>query len=252
MPWFKVDDGFANSEPVMKLPRRYRANAIGLWTLSGTWCAKELTDGRVPLYMVEELSGTRAQARLLVDAGLWVETSEGYEFVGWEKYQPTRAEVEEARLKEAERKRKWRMSRRDTSGTHAGQDAGLRAESGHPDPTRPDPLTTSNEVVTEKKSTRGSRLPETWHPAPALVAWTEQTAPGVDWQSELDVFRDYWVAQPGQKGVKTDWDSTWRNWIRRKAQSPAPGAYKRPTRREENLNVLAEIQREQAQRELTR
>jgi hypothetical protein len=31
----------------------------------------------------------------------------------------------------------------------------------------------------------------------------------------FDEFRDYWIAQPGQKGVKTDWDATWRNWVRR-------------------------------------
>jgi phage terminase Nu1 subunit (DNA packaging protein) len=30
------------------------------------------------------------------------------------------------------------------------------------------------------------------------------------------MFVDYWIAQPGQKGVKTDWDATWRNWMRRK------------------------------------
>jgi hypothetical protein len=29
-----------------------------------------------------------------------------------------------------------------------------------------------------------------------------------------DGFRDYWIAQPGAKGVKLDWDATWRNWVR--------------------------------------
>jgi hypothetical protein len=32
--------------------------------------------------------------------------------------------------------------------------------------------------------------------------------------SELEKFRDYWTSQPGQKGTKTDWQATWRNWIR--------------------------------------
>lgn len=139
MPWFKVDDGFANSEPVMRVPRRYRASVIGLWTLSGTWCAKELTDGRVPVHMIEELAGTTAQAAWLVTAGLWAETPEGYEFIGWDKYQPTRAEVEESRRKEAERKARYRMSRRDTPGTPPSVPQVSQQESGHPDPTRPDP-----------------------------------------------------------------------------------------------------------------
>ena len=29
-----------------------------------------------------------------------------------------------------------------------------------------------------------------------------------------ETFRDYWVAQPGQKGRKADWEATWRNWVR--------------------------------------
>jgi len=29
-----------------------------------------------------------------------------------------------------------------------------------------------------------------------------------------DQFKDYWIAQPGQKGVKLDWEATWRNWVR--------------------------------------
>ena len=32
---------------------------------------------------------------------------------------------------------------------------------------------------------------------------------------EALVFRDYWLAVPGPKGKKTDWEATWRNWIRR-------------------------------------
>jgi hypothetical protein len=30
----------------------------------------------------------------------------------------------------------------------------------------------------------------------------------------FDQFKDYWIAQSGQKGVKLDWFATWRNWVR--------------------------------------
>jgi uncharacterized protein YdaU (DUF1376 family) len=30
----------------------------------------------------------------------------------------------------------------------------------------------------------------------------------------FDQFKDYWIAQAGQKGVKLDWFATWRNWVR--------------------------------------
>lgn len=35
-------------------------------------------------------------------------------------------------------------------------------------------------------------------------------------------FIDYWRAQPGAKGCKTDWVATWRNWLRRDTQSARP------------------------------
>lgn len=37
-------------------------------------------------------------------------------------------------------------------------------------------------------------------------------------ENEAARFRDYWAAQPGQKGVKMDWPATWRNWCRSTAE----------------------------------
>ena len=151
-PWFKIDDGFSSSEPVMRVPRRYRASVIGLWTLSGAWCAKELTDGRVPVHMIEELGCTSAQARMLVECGLWSNTPTGYVFVGWEKYQPTREKVEAERKKEADRKAAYRLSRGDTAGTPPGVPLVSQPESGHPDPTRPDPTHKEKDIVHATRS----------------------------------------------------------------------------------------------------
>lgn len=35
---------------------------------------------------------------------------------------------------------------------------------------------------------------------------------------EMEKFRDYWQAQPGQRGRKADWEATWRNWCRRSVE----------------------------------
>lgn len=173
MTWFKMDDGFANSKPVLRIPRRYRLQAVGLWALAGTWSAKEETDGFIPEYVLEEFCGTPGIANQLVQAGLWeiVEGSSkdrvgilsavsdnpqlpGWVFRNWGKYQPTKAELEENREKERVRKANYRKSQRDTQGTGAGQTEGHQQESGHPDPTRPDPTNTSTSapavLVTEK------------------------------------------------------------------------------------------------------
>lgn len=36
----------------------------------------------------------------------------------------------------------------------------------------------------------------------------------LDPQETFDAFRDWWIAQPGGKGLKTDWFATWRTWLR--------------------------------------
>ena len=66
---------------------------------------------------------------------------------------------------------------------------------------------------------RGARLPAGWSPGPEQTAFAESLGirNGVA-AAELEKFRDYWAALPGQKGVKTDWTATWRNWLRRKAE----------------------------------
>ncbi|MBF6411229.1 hypothetical protein [Nocardia farcinica] len=97
MPWFLVDDGFANSAAVMRIPRRNRCAASGLWTLAGSWCAKELTDGFVPAHMLPEFAATKAVAGHLVEAGLWRVVEGGWQFVDWRAPQPIRANVEAER-----------------------------------------------------------------------------------------------------------------------------------------------------------
>ncbi len=72
---------------------------------------------------------------------------------------------------------------------------------------------------------RGTRLPAGWSPGPEQTAFAESLGirNGVA-AAELEKFRDYWAALPGQKGVKTDWTATWRNWLRRKAEDGKPVA----------------------------
>lgn len=139
MPWFNVDDGFANSKPVLKIPRRYRCAAIGLWTLAGSWSAKELTDGFIPDEALEEFAGTPAIAAMLVRAGLWRKVEGGWQFEGWSKWQKTKERVLAYREREAEKKRGQRSSTKnaghesvspgDTCGTETSVPRGQDRES---------------------------------------------------------------------------------------------------------------------------
>ncbi|KAA8387632.1 hypothetical protein FKW31_03015 [Acetobacter sp. DmW_136] len=68
----------------------------------------------------------------------------------------------------------------------------------------------------EQSSQRGSRLPPDWRPTDEMRSFALSLL-----LNPTDVgeqFRDYWIAQPGAKGRKSDWEATWRNWCRREAE----------------------------------
>jgi DnaT DNA-binding domain len=89
----------------------------------------------------------------------------------------------------------------------------------------PTPSSSSSSSTSVKERARGSRLPPDWTPGPDGEAFAAQhgIANGKA-VAELAKFRDYWTAQPGQKGVKTDWLATWRNWLRRASEGQPRGA----------------------------
>ena len=72
-------------------------------------------------------------------------------------------------------------------------------------------------------TTRGHRLPDRWAPARSPGnQQIEQQFTQDELRDQLQRFGDYWRSQPGQKGVKTDWDATWRNWLRKSLDMRKP------------------------------
>lgn len=169
MPWFYVDDAFADSKPIMSLDGRLRNEATGLWTRCGAWSAKEETDGRVPLDVVRGFNGRAAIIEALAEqASLWeLNGSRDVQFKNWEKWQPTKAEIaaervraEELRQAATEKKRDQRARKRkgrnvvvvplvvprdtsrdaveDKGGTSVGTSRGGAPADVRPDPTRPE------------------------------------------------------------------------------------------------------------------
>ena len=84
-----------------------------------------------------------------------------------------------------------------------------------------EPLTINHKPIKENK--RGSRLPQDWVLSKSMGDWATQERPDLDVRQVAEQFKDYWAAQAGQKGVKLDWDATWRNWVRNtKSVKPNP------------------------------
>lgn len=208
---------------------------MGLWVLAGAWSAGEELDGAVPAYMVGELDGSDAAVDWLVKAGLWEATEDGYRFSSWGAYQPTREDLDERREAERQRKAEWRArrsgktdaavshaSRRDTRVTDAGEtpDSVLT----RPDPTRPGPTPTSNEVGGGTRK-RGARIPDEFIVTTEMREWAAREVPAVDVDASTRKFADHWRAESGAKARKVDWVATWRNWLRRDAENTS----RRPT-----------------------
>lgn len=153
MTWFKVDDTFSDHPKVDELSLA----AVGLWTLAGSWSARNLTDGRVTRARVAKFGGTSSEVTELVDAGLWTVDGDGWKFHEWEEYQPTKAETETKRREARERMRKVREKRSNDGATranvranthehdaNAGRTSGeVRDLFGNPVPSRPVPSRTT-------------------------------------------------------------------------------------------------------------
>ena len=75
-------------------------------------------------------------------------------------------------------------------------------------------LPITQDTKPNKENKRGSRLSQDWFLTKAMGEWALQERPDIDVRQVANQFKDYWIAQPGQKGVKLDWDATWRNWVR--------------------------------------
>jgi hypothetical protein len=112
--WFRVDDSFSDHPKVEALLEGSHAEAaVALWLMSGSWCAKHLTDGLVPTARVRRFGVRNADkaAAELVRVRLWTEVDGGYQFHNWAKYQPSKAKVTADREAVTERVRKHRVTR---------------------------------------------------------------------------------------------------------------------------------------------
>ena len=76
----------------------------------------------------------------------------------------------------------------------------------------------------DKKNKRGSRLAQDWVLTKSLGEWAQTERPDLNIRQVAEQFKDYWIAQAGQKGVKLDWAATWRNWVRN-SKTAKPNLY---------------------------
>ena len=251
MSYFPVDDQAAFHPKFVAAGNA----AIGLWTRAGSWCKANVSGGRVPPE-VAALLGTKREAQKLVAVGLW-EIADGgaFQFHDWDHQAGNFGPDQEKSRRENDRERQRRKRERDRLAREEAeasrkdsrdesrdvsrdserdeQRESERSHGGVTPPPSPYPSPVPSPALAGEKTTprkRGTALDKSWVPSEALVAQMREECPGVDLRAEHRVFVDYWIAQPGQKGVKADWDATWRNWMRRKRDDARPGRSAPPSR----------------------
>lgn len=99
--WFKVDDKLHDH----RKSRKAGKSAMGVWVLAGSWAMDNDQDGFIPADVLSRW-GTVADARRLIDAGLWRETTHkgepGWRFHNWARFQPSAAVTAAKRAAERE------------------------------------------------------------------------------------------------------------------------------------------------------
>jgi len=100
-------------------------------------------------------------------------------------------------------------------------------------PPTPQAAPVAADAAVMPKAKRGSRLPEDWSLPDDWRQWTRVTYPHTtdDIVSNLaDEFRDYWISVPGQRGLKANWEATWRNRCRDKLSTAPVRPHAHPPR----------------------
>lgn len=162
MTWVKLSDTFAEDPRLEDAG----ADALALHVAALCYCARQLTDGRVPtkaarrLWSVDDPAATIAR---LVDVGLWRELDDGYELVDYLVDQRSREHVEEVRAKRAAAgarggTRSGEVRRAQSEATT--KQVASPADEPRPGPSRPDEPPTHPEPATSSDDT--APLPGGW------------------------------------------------------------------------------------------
>lgn len=197
MSWLKIDDAMGEHRKVRRVVRSGGLGAFGLHMLGLLHAARYLTDGEVEAEFVEEMHDLgRTPARqqetivsALVGQGVWLPTSGGWVLHDYLEHNFTRAEIEERR--EAERERKSaagkkgaeaRWGRRKPSEAYSKPMAGCHepAMGFHsPVPSRPIPTTPLTPQGGEAPSPpSGKRRRDNETHLAAMAAWVNDNFPG--------------------------------------------------------------------------
>jgi hypothetical protein len=180
------------------------------------YSGKNLTDGFLDERIVSRMWGTQVAEELATNDPVnpsWQRVEGGWLIYGFTERQNTKEHVESVKKKRKEAvEKRWSDAKAkqnaNTTDTKAIQNEYKTDTKAIPD------TDTDTDTDTNKELKRGTRLQHPFVLTNDMIKWAVEKYPLVDFHLQTEAFIDYWTSQPGQKGVKSDWVATWRNWIR--------------------------------------
>jgi len=114
MVWVRIDDDLFSHPKVLHAWTDCPAS-IGLWTLGLSWVGRQLTDGHIPVEIVQVFMPHKRQrdraTQALENAGLWSPNGNGWEIHDYLDRNLSREQVLDKRRADSERKRGGRNGR---------------------------------------------------------------------------------------------------------------------------------------------
>lgn len=224
--YIRVHDGMPDHPKIEPLSDAAFRLLIKVWCWSGHY----LTDGLIPSTTWLKRGTPKSRAELIA-AGLAELLADGaVQMHDYTDHQRTADEVKS--LKEARRE-----AGRKGGNAKASAVANAKQDAKQTSSKNVAYTETETEVLTNvstlgaripRSTGKGTRIPEPFTVDEAMKDWAIERGMQPQWvMAQTERFVNYWLAAAGQKGVKTDWRATWRNWLL-KAQDDAP-AYSTPT-----------------------
>jgi len=193
-PWFRLYSEFAHDPKVQMLPEAMQRRYVMLLCLRCSEVLETLHETEIAFQLrlsTEELEQTK---QLFISKNF---IDKHWNLLNWDKRQFV---SDSSTMRVAKhRNKKKQVSNADETLQKRPSNA----------------IDTDTEQIQKRvNNKRGSRLAQDWFLSKSMGDWATKERPDLDVRQVAEQFKDYWIAQPGQKGVKLDWDATWRNWVR--------------------------------------
>jgi hypothetical protein len=97
LPWIRLDTNIYTNHKVLELVGQKRHRAALTYILGLAYSGGHELDGFVPVTALMFIHGTAADAKHLVEVGLWQECKGGWAINGWDEFQVSTEEMKARR-----------------------------------------------------------------------------------------------------------------------------------------------------------